>query len=747
MPVERELGVPHARPALTDLRNWDRTLLSRYRPTYHPINTSCTWCALGPCDLLSGRSGACGQTLAVLSAREALMLAVTGAAAHAAHARAVVGHLLERNGGELRLDLGPWVQIRAPIIELVMGARPHFLKDLPPLLDAVDAQLVDLLAATHFGGEPDTFDLESKTFHAGTMDLVVLEVADLAQSSAYRYPSAVRDTVLVPLGTDQVDTAKPVILCIGHHSAVGHRIAELLAAEGLSSEVELVGLCCSAHDMARGHGASVKIVGNQRDQLPFVRSGLADVVVADQQCVRLDLKEEALAAGSCFIATSEAAFSGLPDESATDPDFLACDLVERAVSGTFVSDVERAARLAVAVALRGKRVRPGPPPPGEVDASGCTMCGHCDEHCPLELPLAEGVFELAQGGRWGLLERLSTRCLRCGRCDAACPLALPVMALIEAADRTAPLHSEVRAGRGPISDFEIKSAGPSIVLGDIPGIVAFLACPDYPDGRDSVGWMARILAARGYIVLASGCAAMDMAWGGACGADPEYQQRNPYQEFPGVFDQGGLVNTGSCVSASHAIGAAIKVASILLNRRLAGNYVGVADYVVNRVGMVGVLWGGVTPKAFSTSAGANRLGIPVLFGPQGLRFRRTIETTSSRRGWVFDARRGERIDLAPAPSALCTTAATREEAVVEIVRLCLRPNDTATGRQVKLGHYVDLSRALLGRQPGDVDRWVRSAYDIPESWDSDERAALLPRGWEHAPIPDPTILEGAVRSR
>ncbi|MCL4414359.1 MAG: acetyl-CoA decarbonylase/synthase complex subunit alpha [Actinobacteria bacterium] len=747
MPAEPDHDTAGDRSGATRLRSWDRTLLGRYRPVYHPVNTSCTWCALGPCDLLSGRKGACGQTLSILAAREALVLAVTGACAHAAHARAVIDHLLERDGPELRLELGPWVQIRAPIIELVMGVRPHFSRDLPKVLDSVDSQLVALLGATHFGGEQDAIDLESKTFHAGTMDLVALEVADLAQSSAYGFPSAVRDTALVPLGLGQVDTSKPVILCIGHHSAVGHRIAELLAARGTASEVELVGLCCTAHDMARGHGASVKIVGNQRDQLSVVRAGIADVIVADQQCVRLDLKDEALQRGSCFIATSDAAYSGLPDETDVDPDSLACDLAGRTAAGTFVSDVERAAELAIAVAIRGKRVRLGPPPATEDDAAACNRCGVCDEHCPLALPIADGVFAVAQGGRWGILESLSQRCLRCGRCDSACPLELPVMALVDAADGSAPLRTTVRAGRGPISDFEIKSAGPSIVLGDIPGIVAFLACPDYPDGRDSVGWMARILAARGYIVLASGCAAMDLSWGSGGEGGPENERQSPYELFPAFFDQGGLVNTGSCVSAAHAIGAAIKVASILLHRRLAGNYVGVADYILNRVGMVGVLWGGVAPKALSISAGANRLGIPVLFGPQGERFRRTLEASSDREGWVFDARRGNRVDIAAAPTALCTTAASREEAMVEIVRLCLRPNDTATGRQVKLGHYVALSRELLGGPPGDVARWVRSPYDVPESWACEELTASLPDGWVHTPIPDPTILEGLVRSR
>lgn len=321
------------------------------------------------------------------------------------------------------------------------------------------------------------------------------------------------------------------------------------------------------------------------------------------------------------------------------------------------------------------------------------------------------------------------------------------MALVQAADRRPAQRSLVRAGRGPISDFEIKSTGPAIVLGDIPGIVAFLACPDYPDGRGAVAWMARALAERGYIVLTAGCAAMDLAWcAEGSGAGEEDTPANPYQRYPAVFDQGGLLNLGSCVSASHAIGAAIKVASIFLHRRLAGNFAGIADYILNRIGMVGVLWGGVTPKALAASAGANRLGIPVLFGPQGERFRRTLEAAPDLAWWVLDARTGRQLGGTPAPASLCTTAASREEALVQIARLCLRPNDTTMGRQVKLEHYAGLSRELLGHPPDDLARWIRSAYDVPEGWSEAERARLLGGGWAPVPIPDPTLLAELVRA-
>lgn len=727
------------RPGPLDLREWDRLLLGRYRPVHHPTGADCTACALGPCDLTRKR-GACGQDLIQHTARQTLAMAATGAAAHVAHARDVVETVITEHGADLPLDPGPWVRIRTPIIELVVGSRPRKVSELVDVLGYLETQLVRLVAATHFGGECAPFDLESKTLHAGTMDLVALEVADVAQAAGYRFPSGIADTPLVPLGLGRLDTAKPVILCLGHHSAVGHRIAALLEERGLTGEIELAGLCCTAHDIARGHPAGITIVGNQRDQLSFVRAGVADVVVADQQCIRLDLRDETLDSGAVFLATSEVACAGLPAETVDDEEALADEVVARPRAGAFVADVDGAARLAVALARRGKRARPSVLARDD-DAAGCTRCGDCDPPCPVNLPVAEATGALAWDNTWGPLQELAEVCIRCGRCDDACPVGLPVMALIDAADEAPPVRSLVRAGRGPITDFEIKATGPSVVMGDIPGVVAFLACPDYPDGRESPAWMARILAERGYIVLTAGCAALDLAWPGIGGP-------NPYEAFPGVFDQGGLVNTGSCVSASHAVGAAIKIAAIFLQRRLAGNYTAIADYILNRLGVVGVLWGGITPKALASAAGANRLGIPVLFGPHGKRFGRTLEAAGSPDAGPFtvlDARTGRRVTTGAAPAGLCVTAADKQEAVIEIARLCLRANDTAAGRQVKLRHYFELSSAVAGHLPPDIGAWLRSPYDVPPGWEDAAAAAMAAPDWRPSPIPDPTLLQELIR--
>ncbi|MEK6672871.1 MAG: 4Fe-4S dicluster domain-containing protein [Nitrospirota bacterium] len=740
--------------SLSDLRTWDMTLLNRYKPHYHMVNKACSLCALGPCDLMNGRRGACGQDLETFIAREALILAVTGAAAHAAHARDVVTRLIEAHGADLALDLGEWVNILMPITEIVYGSRPGHLKDLLPVLGYIESQIVRLLASTHFGGESSSLDLESKIFHAGTMDILSMEIAEVAQISGYKFPKGDAETPMATIGRHGISGNKPVILCIGHHSDVGLRVMDKVDKTCLDHDIEVAALCCTAHDMARGMSgmSSFTIIGNIREQLSFTRSGRADIVVADQQCIRHDLLAETLKTGAFFISTSDQTSAGLPDETDMDIQELATVLIDRPVRGVFISDPEKAAELAVAIAKRyGKIAKPSNGNENSLWRSTltCNNCGLCTRYCPVSLPVSDAVFTAQKSIRDSdntgsempasavkTFDGIYDKCLLCGRCDSACPGQIPVMSLIESSYKTNDKRAErmMRIGRGPIDDYEIKSTGPSIVLGDIPGVVAFLTCPEYPDGREAVSWMADTLAQNGYIVLAAGCTAMDMATG----------DNNVYLKFPGTFDMGSIINTGSCVSSSHAIGALIKIASIFLHRRLDRNHEEIADYILNRIGATGVLWGGITPKSFSASAGANRLGIPVIFGPQGKKFRRTLEGNPDADG-VFDSRTGRKMQSGLMPPHLSVVANTKEEALVEIVRLCIRPNDTTKGRRTKLSNYLRLSKSFFGAIPHDLANFVRVADDLPDESRDELMAFLKSNNWQASFIPDPTLLRRLVR--
>ncbi len=81
--------------------------------------------------------------------------------------------------------------------------------------------------------------------------------------------------------------------------------------------------------------------------------------------------------------------------------------------------------------------------------------------------------------------------------------------------------------------------------------------------------------------------------------------------------------------------------------------------------------------------------------------------------YVHDERTGEDVYAGPAPEHLFVAAETKEEAMVLVAKLCMRPNDTTRGRAMKLTHYIDLSQRNLGTIPDDIPRYIRTTADIP----------------------------------
>ncbi len=93
-------------------------------------------------------------------------------------------------------------------------------------------------------------------------------------------------------------------MCIGHNVLPSIDIIDYLMNNNLFGQVEVGGLCCTAHDMSR-YDKRAKIVGPISWQLRFIRSGIPDLIVVDEQCIRTDVVQEAKAIGVPVIATSE----------------------------------------------------------------------------------------------------------------------------------------------------------------------------------------------------------------------------------------------------------------------------------------------------------------------------------------------------------------------------------------------------------------------------------------------------------
>ncbi|RLG23020.1 CO dehydrogenase/acetyl-CoA synthase complex subunit epsilon [Methanosarcinales archaeon] len=728
-------------PNIEDLREWDMKLLKRYKPLYTPLSERCTFCTYGPCDLSKGKEGACGIDLKTQQARLLLFTTIMGASAHATHGRHILEHLIHMYGRDHQIEVGA-SEDKTPNISLVAGIVPKTLGDLESVLTYVEGQLSHLLASLHTGQEGSYLDFESKALHAGMLDHVGMEVADVAQVSALNMPKADENAPLVDIGLDVLDTSKPVIVCIGHNVAAAYHIMEYM--EEHRYDIELGGLCCTAIDTTRVDPKR-KIVGSLSSQLRFIRSGVPDVVVVDEQCVRTDTVKEASRLRIPVIATSNKIMYGLRDRTNDAVDEIVEDLVSGKEKGVLILDLEKAGEVAVktAVAIHPQRKDYRLSDPERISelVKDCTGCGNCNFQCPEELRISEAMGAAKQGDT-SLLQKLDECCIACGRCEQECPKGIPIVDVIQLS--VLPIRkdkSKVRAGRGQVSDPEIREEGRNLVLGVTPGAVAMVGCPNFPGGARELYEVAEELVKRSYIVMVNGCTAMEIA------RFKDDEGRSLFERYPARFLKGNILNTGSCVSNSAITGAVIKVATIFAKKQLLGNYEEIADYILNRVGAVGVAWGAYSQKAQSIGLGCVRLGVPVILGPHGVKYRRVYvgHTYNKDEWWVYDARDGSKVEIEPAPEHLMITVDSKEELLPMIAKLCIRPSDNNFGRMIKLTNYIELSEKYLGRLPDDWHVFVRTEGDLPLAY-KDRLLKILEdeHGWK-IDWASKKIVEGPMR--
>ncbi len=736
---------PTPMPEVMTLREWDHKLLARYQPSYLPFCQLCCLCTFGKCDLTAGKRGACGLDIKGQSARIVLAAADIGCAAHVAHARHLVDHLIHEFGPRHPLTQGEGVEIEAPVSRLVTGIRPLTLDDASAILDYCETQLTHNVSAIHTGQEGSWLDFESKVLHTGMIDQVGMEIADLVQISTMGFPQADPDAPLVDAGIASMDTSKAVILCIGHNVIPAAAITDYAAEHKLTDKVDVCGICCTAWDITR-HDVKAKVVGPISWQLRFVRSGYPDVVVVDEQCIRTDIPEHAMKVKAPVIATCDKSGMGLPDRTKDEVDDIVADLVSFKVPGVFISDHAKVGEVVVKTALAVKPKRKGKhslPSKAKIKelASACRQCSECIRACPNNLPIMDAVLA-AKEGNFKQLSNVYDKCIGCIRCESACPNGFELHSWMITADkdRWSKESYKVRTGRGAIQDIEIRAVGQPVVFGEIPGVIAHVGCANYPDGGKAIHDMCEEFAKRRFIIVLSGCAAMTV------GIVKDEEGKSIYERRHGRFDAGGVVNVGSCVSNPHIAGAAIKIASIFAKRNLRGNYEEIADYILNRVGAVGISWGAMSQKAASIASGFWRLGVPVIVGPHGSKYRRMLLGRADKaEDWmVYDARTGKQVQIAPAPEHLFYAVETMEECMVLTAKLCFRPNDTTKGRSIKLSHYIDLHERYYGFFPDDVHRYIRREADIPITLKQKIKAHLKEHKWKEKPIPDPTLLKRMV---
>ena len=124
----------------------------------------------------------------------------------------------------------------------------------------------------------------------------------------------------------------------------------------VDDKIEVVGLCCTAHDMTRYYNRA-RIVGPISWELRFIRAGLADVVVLDEQCIRTDVYDEAGKVNAPVIAASEKNCMGFKNRTNDPADEIVADLVSGKVKGVLILDPEKVGEVAVRVAQQVAPIR------------------------------------------------------------------------------------------------------------------------------------------------------------------------------------------------------------------------------------------------------------------------------------------------------------------------------------------------------------------------------------------------------
>gem|GEM_PF-29004 len=731
---------PTPMPRLATLRRWDMRLLQTYKPFYAPFCDLCCLCTYGKCDLTGNKRGACGIDICGQQGRIALIACIMGASAHTSHARHLIDSFIEKFGEDYPIDLGGEVVVEAPIIRTVLGLKPKTLGDLRTALEYVEEGIVNAASSTHTGQEGNNLDFESKALHVGMLDHVGMEAADIAQITGFKLPSSISETPLVGIGWGSVDKGKPLALCIGHNAYVAVCLINSLKEEGIHQQVEVAGLCCTAHDTTR-FSDRAKIIGPLSHQRFFLKTGIADLIITDEQCVWCDTPLIAKETGSALIATSDKVCYGLRDVTDVDIPEIVEMIVDKGEQ-VLILDVYKAGKVAAKVLpLIAKKRNKKVISQGEAIelVKECRGCGLCGRVCPNLLPISEALKDAASGN-FEKIKGVFRRCIGCGRCEQECPRGVPIFKIMQQAASWESYN--IRVGRGPIMDVEIRKVGSPIVLGTIPGIIAIVGCSNFPEEIGEIAEIAEEFAKRKYIVVLSGCSAM------AAGLVKDNDGKTIYERYRPDFDAGCVLNLGSCVANSHIIGAAIKVANIFAKLPLRANYEVIADYILNRVGAVGLAWGAYSQKAFAIATGCNRLGIPVVIGPHGAKYRRLYLSRKEEDDWrVMDGRTKELVDTKePSPEHLITVVESKERGMVTMAKLCIRKNDTHEGRRVKLNHYISLYKQFMGTLPDDLEHFIRTDKDIPAVYKKGVMEYLKKVDWKEKPVLSLPTLIGTYES-
>ena len=308
----------------------------------------CRICHMGPCRITKSQPlGVCGANEHTIVARNYLREVVSGAAAHADHARHLV-LLLQRvaqGGGEgyeirdepalrrnarkygieeagrsredvasdlCRRFLGEFTRQEGPLVGLTLAPQRRQAvwrrQGVEP--SGVDRMLVEGLHRTHIGVDHDHRNLLTHAFRSALADgWGGSRVASIVSDILFGTPQPVKSEVnLGVLGERTVN-----ILVHGHEPALSEMLTVAVrdpqleaAARAVGAQgVTLAGICCTANEVLMRHG--IPVAGNFLQQELALVTGAVEMMIVDVQCCMPSLPQVAAGYHTEIVSTSDMA--------------------------------------------------------------------------------------------------------------------------------------------------------------------------------------------------------------------------------------------------------------------------------------------------------------------------------------------------------------------------------------------------------------------------------------------------------
>ncbi len=284
----------------------------------------CRICSMGPCRISpKAPKGICGATAATIAGRNYLRMAAGGASAHSDHGRECVWKMYDATADgyyhvtdekklyKLAAEWGVETEgrdmydVAHEVAEMGLNEygkingfqkwtarateeRQKVWNEQGIMPRAVDREVVTAMHMTHMGCTADAEALVRQALRTGLADgwggsMAGTEFTDILYGTPM--PCETEGNLGV-LDKDMVN-----IVCHGHDPAVSEMIVtfsetkemqELARANGAKG-INIVGLCCTANEIAMRHG--VKMAGNFLQQENVLLTGVVEAICVDVQCI------------------------------------------------------------------------------------------------------------------------------------------------------------------------------------------------------------------------------------------------------------------------------------------------------------------------------------------------------------------------------------------------------------------------------------------------------------------------------